>query len=72
MLTTLATRAYLYGVTDNNVFRMALYLVLPALLFFSLDLLFKLIKMYRYGLKIIAEREKKEKEECSVCWTNTM
>ena len=43
MLTTLLTRAYLYGVMDNNVLRMALYLVLPTLLFFSLDLLFKLI-----------------------------
>ena len=66
MLTTLVMRAYLYGVKDNNVLRMALYLVLPTLLFFSLDVLFKLIKMYRYGLKILAEQEKK-KQEWSVC-----
>lgn len=66
MLTTLVMRAYLYGVADNNVLRMALYLVLPTLLFFSLDLLFKLIRMYRYGLKILAEQEKK-KQECFIC-----
>ena len=62
MLTTLVMRAYLYGVTDNNVFRMVLYTVLPALLFFSLDLLFKLVRMYRYGLKILAEKKKEEEE----------
>ena len=62
MLTTLAMRGYLYGVTDSNFYRMALYTALPLLLFVSLDVLFRLIKMYRIGLKIVKEREMDKKE----------
>ena len=62
MLTSLVMRAYLYGITDNNVFRMGLYTVLPTILFFSLDLLFRLIKMYRFGLNMI-EMQNKEKKD---------
>lgn len=62
MLTSLVMRAYLYGISDNNVYRMGLYIILPVILFFSLDLLCRLIRMYRYGLKIL-ESQKKEKTE---------
>ena len=62
MFSSLVTRAYLYGISDNNVYRLGLYSILPTLFFFSLDLLFRLIKMYLYGLKIL-ENQKKEKEK---------
>lgn len=76
MITSLACRAVLYGVNDINVYRMMLYLVLPLLLFISLNVLFRLIKMYRYGLKVLQaqkakEKEKegvKEKEDWTVCF----
>lgn len=63
MFTTLGIRAYLYGVKDMSVYRMGLYIILPFLLFFSLDILWKLINMYRVGLKIIEQQEKEKKEK---------
>lgn len=62
MVTSLVMRAYLYGITDNNVFRMGLYTLLPTILFFSLDLLCRLIKMYQFGLEVL-KKQNKEKEE---------
>ena len=68
MVTTLGIRAYLYGYKDMCVIRMALYLILPALLLISTDVLCKLIHMYRVGLKIVA----KEKKDWSVCWNGVI
>ena len=80
MITSLVCRAILYGVADTNVYRMMLYLILPLLLFISLNVLFRLIKMYRYGLQVLqAQKEKekgketekegiKEKEDWTVCF----
>ena len=62
MITTLGIRGYLYGLRDVNVLRMGLYLILPLALAVSLDVLFKLIRMYRIGLQL-----KLKKEECIVC-----
>ena len=62
MITTLGIRGYLYGLRDVNVLRMDLYLILPLALAVSLDVLFKLIRMYRIGLQL-----KLKKEECIVC-----
>ena len=59
---TLGIRGYLYGLRDVNVLRMDLYLILPLALAVSLDVLFKLIRMYRIGLQL-----KLKKEECIVC-----
>ena len=56
-------RANLYGIGDNNVYRMGLYLILPTLLFFSLNLLFRLIRMYQYGLQIIENKKKEQEKE---------
>ena len=64
MVATLGIRAYLYGYNDMSVIRMALYMILPVLLVISMDVLCKLIHMYRVGLKIIA----KEKKDWCVCW----
>ena len=64
MVTTLGIRAYLYGYKDMCVIRMALYLILPLLLLISMDVLCKLIRMYRVGLKII----EKQKKDWIVCW----
>lgn len=63
MLSTLVIRAYLYGWSDMSVIRMGLYLILPVLLFVSLDILCKLINMYRIGLEIIKKREEEMKEK---------
>lgn len=57
MITTLILRGYLYGVRDVNVIRMGLYLILPLILAVSLDVLFKLIKMYRIGLELKMKKE---------------
>ena len=57
MITTLILRGYLYGVRDVNVIRMGLYLILPLILVVSLDVLFKLIKMYRIGLQLKMKKE---------------
>ena len=62
MITTLGIRGYLYGLRDVNVLRMDLYLILPLALAVSLDVLFKLIRMYQIGLQL-----KLKKEECVVC-----
>ena len=62
MITTLGIRGYLYGIRDVNVLRMGLYLILPLALAVSLDVLFKLIRMYRIGLQM-----KLKKEEYVVC-----
>jgi len=62
MITTLGMREHLYGIRDVNVLRMGLYLILPRALAVSLDVLFKLIRMYRISLQM-----KLKKEECVVC-----
>ena len=62
MITTLGIRGYLYGIGDVNVLRMGLYLILPLALAVSLDVLFKLIRMYQFGLQM-----KLKKEEYVVC-----
>ena len=45
-----------------NVYKLMLYLILPLLLFISLNVLFRLIKMYRFGLKVLQAQKEKEKE----------
>ena len=40
-----------------NVIHMGLYLILPLILAVSLDVLFKLIKMYRIGLQLKMKKE---------------
>ena len=68
MLTSLICRAVIYGVSDTNVYRLFLYTILPALLFVSLNVLFRLIKMYQYGVKIKQAEKDKKKEDCYVCF----
>ena len=62
MITTLGMRGYLYGIRDVNVLRMGFYLIFPRALAVTLDVLFKLIRMYRISLQM-----KLKKEECVVC-----
>ena len=63
MFTSLGCRIVLYGVRDTNVYKMMLYLILPLLLFISLNVLFRLIKMYRFGLRVLQAQKEKEKEK---------
>lgn len=63
MFTSLGCRIVLYGIRDTNVYKMMLYLILPLLLFISLNVLFRLIKMYRFGLRVLQAQKEKEKEK---------